>query len=994
MSKAISRICILVITMACALGSLAQTNDFAAEFSRPDAQEEQRLRAILAEPIPQNALLQTLRQHFWGKDVAARKLGDDDQLENVLRDTARLLPDPVYKNNLSRLLLNKGQITEGNDLLRQAIDSASNVSDRIFWTSNQACDMVHQNKNTQARQAIKEVINQIQVAQRDAKSTGVQQTLYRASAIVNRCLSSLEQRFGRNSQAVEAAELSEQSTRQALALLTSASSSQQKLFVQKDVADSIARKLQAYRAAGRLHDAEKTLADYVRYSREVQLPPEYLSGIYATAAGLRFSQREFQQSEVLWRQSDATLETLRRAAMDKVRTDRSQGLITALSGQKNWDAALKELDRLDELAGGDPKLKQQVRYVYERAVVYLAKHRFKEAAMLFEQHVSNIRKIYDEHHFFVAQAKGLQGAALWRSGTADSKALALPLLKEVVRDFMAPANADYLENIGYRKERREEVFAAYLEAMALTPGEDVTQAMGPADWVRGSAVQEALADAAARASANTPALANIVRQEQDAKNEVLGLRRYLSGEAGSASSHLPVIAAQMRERIALLENDRQKLQTQIKAQFPEYAKLVHPSAPSVSEVAKQLERHQALVLLLPTSDAVYVWAVAADRPAGFVRAPLKESQLASLVDRLRAQFDFAKGNGNGNQFDSGAAYALYDQLLAPLHAVWGDKSQLIVAAGGSLSQLPFAVLQTQPQGGFGAQAPWLIRQTAIAQVPSLSAWLSIKALAQSPSASAPLMAWGDPQFALNTPVTKPSHTASSRALGVTRATLTLDLSQLESSATATSAIQYADIPPLPDTREELLEIAHALKANAKTDVLLGQHATRESVMDASRKGALASKRVIAFATHGLMAGDLPNLTQPALALAATGTESSQPLSALLTLEDVLTLKLNADWVVLSACNTAAADGKGEETLSGLARGFFYAGSRSLLVTHWAVESESAKLLTTQTFSHYTANPSAPKAESLRQAMLSVMAMPQYQHPIFWAPYALVGDGGR
>jgi CHAT domain-containing protein len=129
-------------------------------------------------------------------------------------------------------------------------------------------------------------------------------------------------------------------------------------------------------------------------------------------------------------------------------------------------------------------------------------------------------------------------------------------------------------------------------------------------------------------------------------------------------------------------------------------------------------------------------------------------------------------------------------------------------------------------------------------------------------------------------------------------------------------------------------------------------------------------------------------------LAATGLEEQDPLSALLTLEDVLTLKLNADWVVLSACNSAAEDGRGDEAMSGLARGFFYAGSRSLLVTHWAVESESAKLLTTATFAHYAGNPKAPKAESLRQAMLQVMAMPQFRHPAFWAPYALVGDGER
>jgi CHAT domain-containing protein len=220
------------------------------------------------------------------------------------------------------------------------------------------------------------------------------------------------------------------------------------------------------------------------------------------------------------------------------------------------------------------------------------------------------------------------------------------------------------------------------------------------------------------------------------------------------------------------------------------------------------------------------------------------------------------------------------------------------------------------------------------------------------------------------------------------------LDTVELAAPAPSAIKYSDIPALPETRDELLAIAKALNASTADDLRLGKQATRESVLEASKNGNLGNRRVVAFATHGLMTGDLPNLKQPALALAATGQESSNPLAPLLTLEDVLTLKLNADWVVLSACNTAAADGKAEEALSGLARGFFYAGSRSLLVTHWAVESESAKLLTTNTFAHYAAHPDAPKAESLRQAMLQVMENAEYAHPAYWAPYALVGDGGR
>ena len=181
-----------------------------------------------------------------------------------------------------------------------------------------------------------------------------------------------------------------------------------------------------------------------------------------------------------------------------------------------------------------------------------------------------------------------------------------------------------------------------------------------------------------------------------------------------------------------------------------------------------------------------------------------------------------------------------------------------------------------------------------------------------------------------------------------------------------------------------------MSANSDFDVILGAQATRTSVLKSSASGQLARKKVVVFATHGLLAGDLPNLNQPALAMAATQNPTDTPL---LTFEDVLSLKLNADWVVLSACNTAGADGRAGEALTGLARGFFYAGSRSLLVTHWAVETESAMMLTTKTFAAYKGDGGVRRAEALRQAMLETMQVSRFSHPAYWAPYALVGEGG-
>ena len=119
---------------------------------------------------------------------------------------------------------------------------------------------------------------------------------------------------------------------------------------------------------------------------------------------------------------------------------------------------------------------------------------------------------------------------------------------------------------------------------------------------------------------------------------------------------------------------------------------------------------------------------------------------------------------------------------------------------------------------------------------------------------------------------------------------------------------------------------------------------------------------------------------------------------LLTASEVAALKLNADWVVLSACNTAAGDGRPDaESLSGLARAFFYAGARSILVSHWPVWSDAAVDLTTRAFAAIRDDPGLGRAGALQRAMLDTLAAAtdyRHAHPAYWAPFSLVGEGTR
>ena len=200
--------------------------------------------------------------------------------------------------------------------------------------------------------------------------------------------------------------------------------------------------------------------------------------------------------------------------------------------------------------------------------------------------------------------------------------------------------------------------------------------------------------------------------------------------------------------------------------------------------------------------------------------------------------------------------------------------------------------------------------------------------------------------------------------------------------------------PLPETADELCSVAKVLGADLN-QVKLGKNATETNIKKLSNEGKLKQAKVLHFATHGLLAGEteslLKNKAEPSLMLTPPNKATDLD-DGLLTASEITQLKLDADWVILSACNTASAEKPGAEALSGLAKAFFYAGARALLVSHWYVDSDATVQLITKSFEALRKDKTLGRAGALRVAMTDLIKSDKYSHPAYWAPFVVVGEG--
>jgi CHAT domain-containing protein/Flp pilus assembly protein TadD len=566
-----------------------------------------------------------------------------------------------------------------------------------------------------------------------------------------------------------------------------------------------------------------------------------------------------------------------------------------------------------------------------------------------------------------------------------------------------------------------------------------TEGFELAQWALQTDAAEALTQMSARFAKGDGQLASLVREREGLVSGRRGEEERIQEAIGKADAKaLKDLYASRYESGKRLE----KIDAELAAKFSEYASLANPKPLTVAETQALLRPDEALVLFLDgpqfsaemqLPDETLAWVVTRTK-VSWHRVALNTRALTNDVVALRCGLDDSrwsadkardacrsalKGTPGAEDFDPAGsgllpfdlarAHALYKALLGPAENAIKGKHLLIVPSG-PLTSLPFGVLVTEPPKGGKApatladyrKAAWLGTRQPVSVLPSVASLGALRRYARASQAAAPFVGFGNPALAGDSrcpPVALPD-SCPDEGVRVADSGQTLVRGVRGPSGIAgffrgglADVTQLRSACPLPDTAYELRCVARSLGAAPET-VVLGKDMTETAV----KAAPLDRYRIVHFATHGLLAGETAQFAkdraEPALLMSppASATEADD---GLLTASEVAGLKLDADWVVLSACNTAGGREPGAEALSGLARAFFYAGARALLVSHWYVDSYAATMLTSRTFAEMRGGTAVGRAEAFRRAMVALVnddAHPWNAHPSRWAPFVVVGEG--
>lgn len=656
------------------------------------------------------------------------------------------------------------------------------------------------------------------------------------------------------------------------------------------------------------------------------------------------------------------------------------------------------------------------------AVLLKDQERFADAEPLLKRAVDAAARTYGPNHPRRSDfAANLAVVQLFNSDAAGALLAARTAVRVLDSRSLAASEDPY----GDAQRAREEISDARKYTLIA---DAVWAAADPAEGQQASlpeafrALQQAMAGSASRAVVQMAArraadnegleLGALVQEREaltaqwSARSERMS--EVLAGRAGATASAVGQLASERNQ----LEAEIREIDARLGKSFPEYFALIRPEPLDVAAAQALLAPDEAILLVVPTGFGTHLLALSSET-VEWVRSASTEREVDNAVRRLlwdvgakvestdAEAFQWEIAAGPGYSFDRGTAFKLYRQIVAPVAHVLQGKRHVFTAATGSLSGLPFGLLVTEEPTGSNADpdalraTSWFADAHALAQIPSIQSLQFLRRIAPAPAASADrpfaFRGFGDPLLG-----GAAERRSADRGRSGGAEMKAFSGRRFRYGAVVADINELRKMARLPGTAIELEQLRNALGAPPES-ILLRDEATEAAV----RSTDLSGVGIIALATHGLLAGEITGAREPALVFTPPETVS-EANDGLLTASEVSSMRLSADFVILSACNTAGGDGSiGAPGLSGLARSFFYAGARNLLASHWPVRDDVAATITVRMLQILESAPALSRAQAFQQAMREVRddrtgdaADESWAHPSAWAPFSLIGDGAR
>ena len=510
-----------------------------------------------------------------------------------------------------------------------------------------------------------------------------------------------------------------------------------------------------------------------------------------------------------------------------------------------------------------------------------------------------------------------------------------------------------------------------------------------AESVVSNATAQTVSKLAARVASGDSAVTGLVRALDDTRRELRAAEAQ-AANLQAQNAYAGQDKTDLEAKLKMLQGQSDALENQLLAANPRYAQLVSSQA-SLADLQKALRKDEVYVKVLLLSGKGYGLLVSQDKAIPYA-IDLNRGAARAQVVTLRSPFE---SEDTLPPFDIAKSWGLYQKLFGPVSGELTAAKHMIYEPDGDLISLPVGTFVTADPGALLAnvakgkdpdyrQVAWLGARLDSSLVLSAASFMQSRAFAPS-QAKQSFLAFANPAT--------PAKSDPNAYASVVKRSVSIRASGRDvASICENTRLALLEMPALPDTADEVREVGKSIGQGQGETIVTGAAFTDDTLK--ARKD-LSDYKVLYFATHGLLPQPSACLPEPAL-MTSLGTGDSD---GLLDASEILDLKLDADLVVLSACDTGGAGGDdasatglqgGGEALGGLTRAVIYAGGRALIVSHWSVDSVATVRLMTGMFS--SGAPS--KAEAMQKSQATLQATEQFSHPYFWAPFTIVGDGSR